>query len=149
MVTKIRNSTNVHRQAQGIEISEKQIEILARRLLPEIRQFFADEAIKKEFEEWKRKRQAVLDHCQFINNRGTGENSPPVPTDNGFSFNRFVKLTFSDRQVYTSSIENPRYVSEEIKLKISEYLKSHSEFLQNSALSRNAIDFVCSSMVKN
>ena len=44
-------------QAQSIEVSEKQIEILARRLLPEIRKFFADEEVRKEFKEWQRKKQ--------------------------------------------------------------------------------------------
>ena len=36
-----------------IEISEKQIEIFARRLLPEIKLFLADEEIREEFEKWK------------------------------------------------------------------------------------------------
>ena len=45
-------------QAQSIKVSEKQIEILARRLLPEIRRFFADENIRKEYEEWQKKRKA-------------------------------------------------------------------------------------------
>ena len=40
-----------------IEVSEKQIEIFARRLLPEIKKFYADESIRKEFEEWQQKRQ--------------------------------------------------------------------------------------------
>ena len=44
-------------QANSLEISEKQIEILARRLLPEIKKYFADENIRKEFEEWQGKRQ--------------------------------------------------------------------------------------------
>ena len=44
-------------QTQSIEVSEKQIEILARRLLPEIRKFFADEETRKEFKEWQEKRQ--------------------------------------------------------------------------------------------
>ena len=39
-----------------IEISEKQIEIFARRLLPEIKRFFADEDMREEFDEWKKKR---------------------------------------------------------------------------------------------
>ena len=43
----------------SIEISDKQIEIFARRLLPEIKRFFADEDIRREFEEWQRKRQDV------------------------------------------------------------------------------------------
>jgi len=38
-----------------IEISEKQIELFARRLLPEIKQYFADEDIKQEFEIWQKK----------------------------------------------------------------------------------------------
>jgi hypothetical protein len=41
-------------QTQELKVSEKQIEILARRLLPEIRKFFADENIRKEFEEWRK-----------------------------------------------------------------------------------------------
>ena len=41
-------------QTMDIEISEKQIEIFARRLLPEIKRFFADENVKKEFEEWQK-----------------------------------------------------------------------------------------------
>ena len=52
MAKKITNNN----QSPGIEISKKQIEILARRLLPEIKKFFADENIQKEFEEWQRKR---------------------------------------------------------------------------------------------
>jgi len=43
-------------RTQAFEISEKQIEILARRLLPEIKKFFANEDIRKEFEEWQRER---------------------------------------------------------------------------------------------
>jgi len=36
-----------------IEISEKQIEIFARRLLPDIKKYFADEEIKQEFKAWQ------------------------------------------------------------------------------------------------
>jgi hypothetical protein len=43
-------------QAQSLEVSDKQIEILARRLLPVIRRFFADESVRKEFEEWQKER---------------------------------------------------------------------------------------------
>ena len=49
------NSGNA--QPHSIEVSEMQIEILARRLLPEIKRFFADENIRLEFEEWQRERQ--------------------------------------------------------------------------------------------
>ena len=43
-----------------IEISEKQIELFARRLLPEIKQYFADEDIKQEFEIWQKKGKAKV-----------------------------------------------------------------------------------------
>ena len=44
-------------QKQNIEITEKQIEIFARRLLPEIKKYFADEEVQKEFKEWQKKKQ--------------------------------------------------------------------------------------------
>ena len=56
MIKKIQKGINKNEQTQGIEISNKQIEILARRLLPEIKKFFANEDIRKEFEEWRKKR---------------------------------------------------------------------------------------------
>ena len=56
MAKKAQKGINENEQAQGIEISNKQIEILARRLLPEIKKFFANEDIRKEFEEWQKKR---------------------------------------------------------------------------------------------
>ena len=43
-------------QESGAKIPEKQIELFARRLLPEIKQYFADEKIKEEFKEWQLKR---------------------------------------------------------------------------------------------
>jgi len=54
---KISDSTKA--QTQGMEITDKQIEILSRRLLPEIKKFFADEKIQLEFEEWKEKRKDI------------------------------------------------------------------------------------------
>ena len=42
--------------APSIEVSDRQIEIFARRLLPEIKRYFADESVRQEFEAWKRKR---------------------------------------------------------------------------------------------
>ena len=56
MAEKVQKGINEKEQAQSLEISEKQIEIFARRLLPEIKKFFANEDIRKEFEEWQRKR---------------------------------------------------------------------------------------------
>lgn len=35
------------------EIPDKQLELLAQMLLPEIKKFFADEDIKAEFEKWQ------------------------------------------------------------------------------------------------
>ena len=46
---------NKNSKTQGLNISDKQIEILARRLLPQIKKFFANEDIQKEFEEWQKK----------------------------------------------------------------------------------------------
>jgi hypothetical protein len=40
------------------DISDQQIEIFARRLLPEIKKFFADENIRLEFEQWKKRQNA-------------------------------------------------------------------------------------------
>jgi len=45
-------------QHQSLIVTEKQIEILARRLLPEIKRFFANEDRQKEFEEWKQNRRS-------------------------------------------------------------------------------------------
>jgi len=57
MANKKQHINSEETQSQGIEISDKQIEIFARRLLPEIKRFFADEKIRWEFEEWQRNRQ--------------------------------------------------------------------------------------------
>jgi len=46
---------NVSEQAQIIEFTEQQIEIFARRMLPEIKRYFADDSIQREFEEWRSK----------------------------------------------------------------------------------------------
>ena len=47
---------NGYTKPPHLEISERQIEIFARRLLPEIKRFLADENIRQEFEEWQKKR---------------------------------------------------------------------------------------------
>ena len=44
-------------EATNNEITEKQIEVLARRMLPEIKKFFADEKVRLEFKEWQAKQQ--------------------------------------------------------------------------------------------
>ncbi|MCL2164914.1 MAG: hypothetical protein FWH55_11110 [Oscillospiraceae bacterium] len=57
MANKKQHTNSKGNQSLGIEISDKQIEIFARRLLPEIKRFFADEDIRREYEVWQRKRQ--------------------------------------------------------------------------------------------
>jgi len=54
MAELVRKGKNNDTQASGIEISDRQIEIFARRLLPEIKLFLANENIQREFEEWQR-----------------------------------------------------------------------------------------------
>ena len=59
MSKKVQKDINTTNQAQGLDITDKQIEIFARRLLPEIKKFFANEDIRREFEQWKREKQGV------------------------------------------------------------------------------------------
>ena len=47
-------------EAPTIKITDQQIEIFARRLLPEIKRYFANEDVQREFEEWKRKQQGEV-----------------------------------------------------------------------------------------
>jgi hypothetical protein len=61
---------------------------------------------------------------------------------NGFSFNRFVSLSYEGKGQCRSFIINPREVSEEVKMIIKNYLKSHLEILENSALAKSAINFM-------
>ena len=61
---------------------------------------------------------------------------------NGFSFNRFVSLYFKGKNCCKSNIVNPREVSDEIKTKIRVYLKSSETIFEDTALSKNTIDFV-------
>jgi len=42
---------------QKIEYSEEQVEMFARRMIPIIKRYLADENVRKEFEEWKKKQQ--------------------------------------------------------------------------------------------
>ena len=41
--------------------TQSQIDMLARRLMPEIKKFFADENIQKEFAEWQSKHNSTKD----------------------------------------------------------------------------------------
>ena len=46
---------NGNDSTQKIEYSEEQVEMFARRIMPIIKRYFADENVRKEFEEWKKK----------------------------------------------------------------------------------------------
>ena len=61
---------------------------------------------------------------------------------NGFSFNRFVSLSYKGKNQCKAFIVNPREVSEEIKAKIRSYLKSNINILEKSALSQNTVNFI-------
>lgn len=61
---------------------------------------------------------------------------------NGFTFNRYILLKFDKNKKCRSFIINPREVSENIKIKIEEYLKNYNELLYSSSLSKKEIDFV-------
>lgn len=61
---------------------------------------------------------------------------------NGFSFNRFVSLNYRGKEHCWTYIVNPREVSEDIKSRIRNYLKTHNELLYNSSLTKSAINFV-------
>lgn len=63
---------------------------------------------------------------------------------NGFTFNRFVALTYDGNDNVKTTIVNSREVSEEIKCYINLYLKQHEDLLQNSSLTKNTVDFVLS-----
>ena len=54
METKGKNGND---STQKIEYSEEQVEMFARRIMPIIKRYFADENVRKEFEEWKKKQQ--------------------------------------------------------------------------------------------
>jgi|APSaa5957512622_1039677.scaffolds.fasta_scaffold182488_2 hypothetical protein len=61
---------------------------------------------------------------------------------NGFSYNRFVTLDYKGKEQCKTFIVNSREVSEDIKSKIRNYLKTHIDLLNNSALTKSAIKFV-------
>jgi hypothetical protein len=60
---------------------------------------------------------------------------------NGFSFNRFVELNF-DNGNYKLFIINPNEIPEVSKENIRKYLKNNINLLENSVLSKKAINFI-------
>jgi hypothetical protein len=67
---------------------------------------------------------------------------------NGYSFNRFISLSYNGKDKCKTFIINPREVSEEIKSKTRSYLQSHTDMLDNSALSRSVVNYVLSRSVQ-
>ena len=61
---------------------------------------------------------------------------------NGFSFNRFVVLSFIGKDKITSHIVNPRDVAEDVKRYIRLYLKTNLELLEESSLPQKVINFI-------
>ncbi len=61
---------------------------------------------------------------------------------NGFSFNRFIMIRFEDKNRYKSFIVSSQEIPDVIKRKINQYLKSHNELLEESALDRKTIEFI-------
>jgi hypothetical protein len=61
---------------------------------------------------------------------------------NGFSFNRFVALRYKGKEHCQTFIVNPREVSEDIKTKVRNYLRTHTELLNASSVTKSAIDFM-------
>lgn len=61
---------------------------------------------------------------------------------NGFSFNRFIMIQFEDKDNYKSLIVNSQEISDIVKRRINQYLKSHIELLEDSALDKKTIEFV-------
>ena len=59
MAKKMHNSDCKDKQSPDKVITEKQIEIFARRLLPEVKKFYAEEDVRLEFESWQRKQQKL------------------------------------------------------------------------------------------
>lgn len=61
---------------------------------------------------------------------------------NGFTFNRYVLLKLDKYNSLKSFIINPREVSEKIKMRINEYLKSNNKLLYASSLNKKEIEFI-------
>ena len=57
MINNTQNTDNNKTQPFCIDITKEQTDVLARRLLPEIKKFFANEDIRREFDEWKKTQQ--------------------------------------------------------------------------------------------
>jgi hypothetical protein len=61
---------------------------------------------------------------------------------NGFSFNRFISLSFNGRSKVKSQIINPRDISEELKFNIRLYLKNNLMLFEECSLPKKIISFI-------
>jgi hypothetical protein len=61
---------------------------------------------------------------------------------NGYSFNRFIELDFTDNSKVESRLVNPRDVSEDIKENTKKYFRNHSELLERSTLVESVKSFI-------
>ena len=52
-----RNSEDTDMGKIEYEIPDRELELLARMLMPEIKKFFADEEVQREFEQWNAQRE--------------------------------------------------------------------------------------------
>ena len=64
---------------------------------------------------------------------------------NGYTFNRFVELIFTDNNKVRSRIINPRLISETIKENTCNYFRTNKESLDKSTLSMNIKNFIYAS----
>lgn len=61
---------------------------------------------------------------------------------NGYSFNRFIELDFTDNSKVESRLVNPRDVSEEIKENTKKYFRNHNDLLERSTLVESVKSFI-------
>lgn len=61
---------------------------------------------------------------------------------NGYTFNRFVELVFTDDNKVRTRIINPRLISETIKENTHNYFKTNKESLDKATLSMNIKNFI-------
>ena len=61
---------------------------------------------------------------------------------NGYSFNRFIELDFTDNSKVESRLVNPREVSEDIKENTKKYFTTHNDLLERSTLVESVKSFI-------
>ena len=64
------------------------------------------------------------------------------------NLNQVADITFEGKEKCSTYIVNPRDVSEEIKLRIRNYLIANKELLYNSSLTNGVINFVITGSIR-